>query len=101
MNVGRIRPQDATAKPVLIERPAKQPAKANTALGGADAASLSDAARSAGEQAQALADRLRAPDMERQRYVDGVRGKLERGELDDLRVLRETARRLMDQAEGA
>lgn len=100
MNVGRIGPQDATGKPVLIQRPAKEPAKPGVALGGADAASLSEAARGAAEQADALVKRLRAPDLERQRYVDGVRGKLLRGDLDDPQVLRATAQRMLDQAEG-
>ena len=99
MNVGRIGPQDATGKPVLIQRPAKEPAKPSVALGGADAASLSEAARGAVERADALAKRLRTPDLERQRYVDGVRGKLQRGELDDPQVLRATAQRMLEQSE--
>jgi hypothetical protein len=96
MNVGQVRPQDVTNKPVLIQRPsydAARPALRN----GPDAADVSDAARQTKQQADVMAARLRAPDLERQRVIEAARNKLQSGELDDARVLRATAERMLDE----
>ncbi len=100
MNVGQVRPPDVTNKPVLIQRPGKDVGRPSV-LSGADEAQLSDAARQSVREAESYATRLRAPDIEHQRLIEGARGKLQRGELDDLRVLRETAQRLIDQHEAS
>jgi len=94
MNIGQVRPQGAANQPVLIQRPPKEGTK--TPLVGADEARLSDSARDALRAAEHQAARLRGRDPERARLVDAARAKLEQGELDDPRVLRETARRLLD-----
>ncbi len=95
MNVGQVRPPDVTNKPVLIQRPSKDPGRPSV-LSGADEAQLSDTARQSVREAESYATRLRAPDIEHRRLIEAARDKLQRGEFDDLRVLRETAQRLID-----
>ena len=100
MNVGQVRPQDVTNKPVLIQRPS-QDANRNRPLSGADEAQLSDSARQATREAELAAARLRAPDLERQRSIEAARSKVQRGELDDPRVLRATAQRMLGQDDAS
>ncbi|MEZ5966736.1 MAG: hypothetical protein R3F56_23055 [Planctomycetota bacterium] len=94
MNIGQVRPQDAAGKPVLIQRPVPEGRRAK--VGAVDEASLSDAARDALRAADRQALRLRGDDPERRALVEAARAKAQRGELDDPRVLRETARRLLE-----
>ncbi|HLU39479.1 MAG TPA: hypothetical protein VK081_08845 [Planctomycetota bacterium] len=92
MKVSHVRPHE----PVLIQRPASDAARP-AAAGMVDRAELSDAARQAARTAERHAARLRMPDTERRELVDAARRKLEQGDLASEHVLRETARRMLEQ----
>lgn len=94
MKIGQVGPQDAASRPVLIQRPVKENGRGKA--GAVDEARLSDAARDALRAADRQALRLRGTDPERQALIEAARGKVQRGELDDPSVLRETARRLLE-----
>lgn len=93
MNVGQVRTPDPAGKPVLIQRPAQNSGRSRGASAAIDEAQLSPATRGALRDVE----RLRSQDVERGQIVEAARAKLERGELGDPRVLRETARRILEQ----